>query len=79
MKKLVFELARPLVCAKNFRFDFLQFRGDEAFAADGGLPAGVMRGHAREVRFRHLDEIAEDRVVAHLERLDPGGGDLALL
>ena len=79
LEKLVFELAGALVCAKNFRFDFLQLRGDEAFAANGGLPAGVMGGHVREVRFRHLDEIAEDRVVAHLERLDPGGGDLALL
>ena len=79
LEKLVLELARTLVRAENFCLHFLQLRGDETLAAHGRLFAHVMRGHAGEIRFRDLDEIAEDRVETHLERLDPGGRDLALL
>ena len=78
-KSLILELPRALVGAENFRLHLLQLGRDEALAADGRLLACVMRRHAGEIRFRDLDEIAEDRVETHLERLDPGARDLALL
>ena len=79
LKELVFDLASAFVCAEDFCLHFLQLGSDEAFAADGCLLARVVRRHIREVRFCHLDEIAEHGVVTHLERLDSAGRDLALL
>ena len=38
-----------------------------------------MLRHARQVRFRHFDEVTEHGIVTDLERLDPGRRDLALL
>ena len=38
-----------------------------------------MRRHARQIRFRDLDEIAEDGIEPDLERFDAGLGDLAFL
>src|SRR5207247_4878566 len=58
LEKLVFELARAFVGAKDFCFDLLQFWRDETFAAYRGLLACIMRGHVRKVRFRYFDEIA---------------------
>src|SRR5262249_37358222 len=79
LKELVFELARAFVCTEDFRLHLLELGCDEPFAANGCLLALVMRGHIREIRFCHLDEIAEHGVVTHLERLDSRSGDLALL
>ena len=79
LKKLILEMPRPFIRAQNLRFHFLQLGRDEALAADRRLLASVMRRHSREIRFRDLDEIAEDRIEPDLERLDPGLGDFALL
>src|SRR5437588_406531 len=79
LKKVILELMRPFVRPKNFSFHLLQFRRDETLAADSRLLTRVMRGDIGQVRFRHFNEIAEDRVVAHLERFDAGRSDLALL
>src|SRR5438132_10177726 len=38
-----------------------------------------MRRHVRQIRFRDFDEITEDGIEAHFQRLDSGLGDFALL
>jgi hypothetical protein len=38
-----------------------------------------LRRHIRKIRFGDLDEIPKNGVVTHLERLDAGCRDLALL
>src|ERR1700674_4315133 len=60
LKKLILDLTRPFIRPKNFSFHLLQFRRDETLAAHGGLFSRVMRRHARQVRFRYFNEIAED-------------------
>src|SRR5205085_10945129 len=69
-EQFVFERARPLIRAENFALHFLQFRRNETLAVHRRLLANVMLGYAREIGFRDLDEIAEDRGVAHLQRPD---------
>ena len=79
LKKLIFALARPFVRPKNFRLHLLQFWRDKTLPTDGRLFAGIMRGHIRQIRLRHFNEIAEHRIVAHFERFDAGHSDFAFL
>ena len=61
--------ARP---RQDFLFVLLQGGRDEPLAAGDRLLAVVVGGHAREVRLRDLDVVAEHPVVADLQRVDPG-------
>jgi len=76
---LIFKVPRPLVGSENLCLHFLQFRSDETLAAHGGLLPRVMRRDVREVRFRDLDEVTEDRIETHFERLNPSARDFPLL
>ncbi len=65
-------LEDPLVGAEDFLLVLLQRRGDEALAAGNRLLANVVGGRRMQVRFRDFDEVAEDAVVANLQRADAG-------
>ena len=77
MEEFEFKLFRALLGAEDFVLDLLQLGRDEALGVGHRLLAVVVRRGTAEVGFGDLDEISEDRVVADLERLDPGGLDLA--
>src|SRR5947209_7524553 len=57
----------------------LERRGDVALGADQGLLADVVGRNQVAVRVRHLEVVAEDAVVAHPQRADPGAAPLLLL
>src|SRR5207249_1272135 len=79
LEQVRLEHAQPLLGAEHPRLVLLQGRRHEALHADQGLLALVVLRHEREVRARHLDVVAEDAVVAHLERGDPRPGTLRRL
>src|SRR5207244_12644326 len=74
------ELAReaPLARAEHVLLVLLERRRDEALAAGNRLLAVIVGRHRAQVRLRHLDVVAEDAVVADLERRDAGSRALAL-
>ena len=78
LEELDLALQDPLVGAQDFLFVLLQRRRDEALAAGDGLLAVIVRRHRVQVRFRDLDVVAEDAVVADLQRRDAGARALAL-
>ncbi len=78
-EELVLELARAFLRAEDFRFHLLELGRDEALGVGHGLLARVVGGHGGEVGRADLDVVAEDLVVAHLERLDAGALLLAAL
>ena len=63
------QLRDALPGVQNQRLVFLELRREEALAADQRLLADVVRGHLRQVGVGDLDVVAEDPVVADLERL----------
>ena len=78
-EELVFELARAFLCAEDFRLHLLQLGRDEALGVGQGLLARVVGGDGGEIGGADLDVVAEDLVVADLERLDAGAFLLAAL
>src|SRR5690348_573566 len=72
-------MACSLVCPQNLCLHLLQFRSNEALPANGCLLPGIVRRHTAEIRFRDLNEIAEDGIEPHLERFNSSGGDFTLL
>src|SRR5205823_13727271 len=68
---------RFLFRADDFLFELFQIGRDEALRVDERLFADVVGRNFSEVRFRHFDVIAEDGVVANLERGDAGALALA--
>ena len=57
---------------QNLALEFLERGRGEALGADQSLLALVVGGHALEIRFRDLDVVAENIVVADLQRRDAG-------
>ena len=68
-----------VVRGEDFAFVVLQLRRGEALGIDQRLFALVVGRREREVRLGDLDVVAEDRVIAHLQRADAGALPLALL
>jgi hypothetical protein len=71
-KKLVLELARTFLRAEDFRFHELKLGRDEALGVGQRLLARVVGGDGGEIGGADFDVVAEDLVVADLERLDAG-------
>ena len=69
----------PLLGGEHLLLVLLELGGDEALGAHRGLLADVVLGHQVQVRAGHLEVVAEDLVVADLERGDPGALALARL
>ena len=69
----------PLVGAEDLRLELGELGGDEALGVGEGLLAPVVGRDGGEVRARDLDVVAEDAVVADLERGDAGALALARL
>src|SRR5262249_16996263 len=63
-----FEFDDPLPGVGDQRFILFQFQGEEAFGVSQSLFTDVITGGELQVRLRDLDVIAEDLVVADLER-----------
>ena len=70
LEQLDLPLEDPLVGAEHLFFVFLQRRRDEPLASGDGLLAVVVGRNGVQIRFRDLDVVAEDAVVAHLQRVD---------
>ena len=68
-----------LLRSEDLRLKVLQFLGDEAFRIGKRLLADVVGGYLVAPAMAHLDVVAEDLVVADLERLDARAHALALL
>ena len=66
------ELETALVGAEDLLFVLLERRRDEPLAAGDRLLAVVVGRNVAEVRLRDLDVVAEDAVVANLERRNAG-------
>ena len=79
LEHLDLALEDPLVGAEDLLFVLLERRRDEALAAGNRLLAVVVGRHRVQVRLRDLDVVAEDAVVADLERGDAGARALPLL
>ncbi len=75
----VFQLADLLLGPQHLLLVFLQLRRDEALGVGERLVADIVLRDVREVRLGDLDVVAEDLVVADLERADAGALPLALL
>jgi len=65
--------------SRHFGLVLLELGGDVALGRGEGLAALVVFGNPTPVRVGNLEVIAEDLVVADLERANPGPGSLALL
>src|SRR5262245_30483055 len=63
-----FEFDDPLAGVGDQRFMFFQFQRKEAFGVSQSLFTDIITGGELQVRLRDLDVIAEDLVVADLER-----------
>ena len=61
---------RPVVRGENLALVLLQLRRGKPLRVHQRLLALVVRRRQRQVRLRDLDVIAEDRVIAHLQRAD---------
>ena len=70
---------RALARAQHDAFPVHQLLGREALRVRGGLLATVLLGRALGLRARELDRVAEDAVVAHAQRAQPGALALARL
>ena len=79
LEQLDLPLEDPLVGAEHLLLVLLQRRRDVALAAGDRLLALVVGRHGVQVRLRDLDVVAEDPVVADLERGDAGPRALLLL
>ncbi len=77
-KDALLDLDAAVVRGENLAFVFFQFRRREPFRIHQRLLALVVGGGHGEVRLGDLDVVAEDRVIADLERADAGALPLAL-
>ena len=71
-ENLEFEFLERRFRRQDFALEFLERGRGEALGADQRLLALVVGGHALEIGLRDLDVVAEDIVVADLERRDCG-------
>ena len=71
-EKLPFQFQDALLGIEHQRLVFLQIRRDVTLGVDQRLLADVVGRDERRVGGRDLDVVAEDLVVAHLERPDAG-------
>ena len=69
-KDALLDFDAAVVRGEDFAFVVFQFRRGEAFRIHQRLLALVVGGRERQVRLGDLDVIAEDRVIAHLQRSD---------
>src|SRR6185503_7682827 len=72
-------LQYPFVGAEHLVLVLLERGRDEALAAGNRLLTEVVARDVRQVRFRNLDVVPEDAVVADFQRVDPGAAPLRLL
>ena len=79
LEDLELALEDALVGAQHLLLVFLQRRRDEPLAAGDGLLAVIVGGHGAKIRFRDLDVVPEDAVVADLEGGDAGADALSRL
>ena len=75
--RLVLEVADALLGAEDLLLVLLELRRDEALGVDQRLLAHVVGRDPVQVRLGDLDVVAEDLVVADLERADAGALPLA--
>ena len=68
--ELALQLQDALLCVEDQRLVFLQLRRDVALGVDQRLFADVVGRDERRVRLRDLDVVAENLVVADLQRFD---------
>ena len=62
------QLLQPLLSVQDQRLELLQFRRDVPLGVHQRLPPDVLLRHPRQVRVGHLQVVAEDPVVADLQR-----------
>ncbi len=67
-----FDLDGSIVGGEDLALVFLQLGGRESLRIDQGLLALIVGWGEGQVRLRDFDVIAEDRVIADLERADAG-------
>ena len=79
IEQLQLALDDPLVRAEDPLLVFLERGRDVTLAAGNRLLPMVIWRDRVEVRLRDLDVVAEDAVVPHLQRRDPGSRALSLL
>ena len=72
VKQAALQRDEPLVRAKNFAFQLLQFLRDVTLAGGEGLLADVSLRHKVFVGVAHLDEVAEHMVIAYFQLGDAG-------
>ena len=78
-EEIVLDVDDLLLCAEDLRLEFLEFLRDVALSIRERLLADVAVRHAVRAAVAHLDVVAEDLVVADLQRLDARLLLLALL
>ena len=79
LEQPVLQVQDLLFRAQDLLLVLLQLRRDEPLGVGQRLLADIVLRHVREIRLGDLDIVAEDPVVAHLERIDAGPLPLALL
>ena len=78
-EKAVFKIDDPFLRAENFGLEFLQFLRDISFGVDKRLLANVISGNAARATFADFDIVAENAIVADLERANSGARFFFLL
>jgi len=78
-EQFVLAFIRAFFRADDLILALFEFRRDEPLGVLEGLATLVVLGHRLEVRVRHLDVVAVNRVVADLQRVDSGPLAFALL